>query len=214
MVLRMSTRSARFLIWRFRESRRLIFRNRRNEILSSAARSSCGTSDRSTFCRRCSALAPETSLPSRSEEEASLLDSANKARELACGWCVRERTSGPSSEAGFENLCEVLQKISKRSVKRSHSSFDEVRTARRANANSCRSPTPIVFATSTAFSVCCTPIDKPLSRAKRQNATMEAAERSGSSSCMPTIDRAMISSSQLQKRHALAEQDYESIFSM
>ncbi len=181
MVRRTSTRSARFLLLRLRESRRLILRNRRNEIFSSAARSSCGTSDRSTFCRRRSALAPETSLPSRSEEEASLLDSAINGRELACGRCARKRASWPSSVAASELRLEALQKISKRSVKRSHSSFDEVRAARRANANSCRSVTPIVCATSTAFSVCCTPIDKPLSRTKRQNSTMETAGLSGPS---------------------------------
>src|ERR1700751_2305257 len=102
MVLRMSTRSARFLLLRLPESRRLILRNRRNEIFSNAARSSWGTSDRPPFCRHCPALAPETSLPSRFEEEASLLDSANNARELACGRCARKRASWPPSEEGLE----------------------------------------------------------------------------------------------------------------
>src|SRR5271156_5974484 len=193
MVRRTSTRSARFRMWRRRESRKLILRNRRAEICSSAARSSPGTSDRSTVCRRCCALAPDTFLPSRSVEEASFADCANNARELACGRCVRNRASLLSSGGDSCVRFEALQKISKSSLNRSHSSFDEVSTARKANANSSRPSrpaAPIVFATCTASKVCCTPMDKPLSRANRQNSMMEAAERSGSSCCIVIIHRA------------------------
>src|SRR5580658_148583 len=187
MVRRTSTRSASFWMCRLRESCRLILRNRRAEICSSAATSSRGASDRSTVCKRCCALAPDTSLPSRSAEEASFGDCASNARELACGRCVRKRASLLSSNGDPCARCEVLQNISKSSLNRSHSSFDEVSTARKANANSSRSAAPIVFATSTASKVCCTPMDKPLSRAKRQNSMMDAAERSRSSCSIVTI---------------------------
>src|SRR5271156_1888214 len=189
MVRRTSTRSARFWMWRRRESRRLILRNRRAEICSSAARASPGTSDRSTVCRRCCALAPDTSLPSRSAEEASFADCASNARELACGRCVRNRASLLPSDGDSCVPCAALQKISKSSLNRSHSSFDEVSTARKANANSSRPPALIVFATCTASKVCCTPMDKPLLRANRQNSMMAAAERSGSSCCIIIIHR-------------------------
>src|SRR5215469_1159040 len=88
MVRRRSTRSANSRILNLRDRRKLILRNRRNDISSSEAKSSCETLEKSIFRMRRSALAPETALPSASGDDASPTDSMPKVRELAFGWLV------------------------------------------------------------------------------------------------------------------------------
>src|SRR6516164_904001 len=135
MVRRRSTRLASSRILSLRDRRKLILRNRRNDISSSEARSSCGTLEKSIFSIRRSALAPETALPSPSGDDASPADSLLNVWECVFGWLLGILGSLASPAAGFVAWGEAFQNVSKSRRNRSHSSFDEVRAAHKAKAN-------------------------------------------------------------------------------
>src|SRR3974377_636777 len=106
-----SSRSANSRILSLRDRRELILRNRRNDISSSEAKSSCETLEKSIFRMRRSALAPETPLPSASGGDASPTDSMRKCGERAFAWLV---LAFPAlSEVGLLFGAEVFQNESK-----------------------------------------------------------------------------------------------------